>query len=132
MAWASHCDTGPYHGWVMAYNAATLAQVWAMATTANGSNGGIWQSGNGPVIDANGNIYYTVGNGTVNPANGQYGESAIHLTPSGQITDYFVPNNYSTLEGPTSKRVDQPAQSHHPGLGELLPHWGESSRVRAT
>jgi hypothetical protein len=24
LSWASHCDIGAYHGWVMAYNATTL------------------------------------------------------------------------------------------------------------
>jgi hypothetical protein len=27
LAWASSCDVGPYHGWVMAYDAHTLKQV---------------------------------------------------------------------------------------------------------
>ena len=27
LTWASSCDVGPYHGWVMAYDAHTLAQV---------------------------------------------------------------------------------------------------------
>jgi hypothetical protein len=43
--WASHCDTGPYHGWVIAYNETTLQQAWASNVTPNGSNGGIWQYG---------------------------------------------------------------------------------------
>ena len=27
LTWASSCDAGPYHGWVMAYDAHTLQQV---------------------------------------------------------------------------------------------------------
>ena len=27
VAWASHCDTGPYHGWVVAFDAGSLAQT---------------------------------------------------------------------------------------------------------
>src|SRR5581483_10053317 len=55
MGWSSHCDWGPYHGWVMAYNAATLAQVAVYADTTTGSQGGIWMSGQGPAADSSGN-----------------------------------------------------------------------------
>src|SRR4051794_31709731 len=96
--WASHCDTGPYHGWVMAYNATTLGQTWAFCNTPNGSNGGIWQSGQGPVIDAAGNIFVSGGNGTVSPTTGQYGEAFLRISPTGTVQDYFIPNNYQQLE----------------------------------
>jgi hypothetical protein len=98
ITYASHCDTGPYHGWILAYNAATLNQSWALADTADGSNGGIWQSGQGPVIDSAGNMYFSVGNGTVSPATGQYGESFIRVTANGQIVDSFTPSNHQQLE----------------------------------
>ena len=39
---------GDYHGWLLAYDALTLGQTAAFNTTPNGSEGGIWQSGNGP------------------------------------------------------------------------------------
>ena len=32
LTWASSCDVGPYHGWVMVYDARTLAQVAALNT----------------------------------------------------------------------------------------------------
>jgi hypothetical protein len=98
IAWASHCDTGPYHGWVIAYNANNLTQAWAFCNTANGSNAGIWQSGQGLVVDSSGNIFVSCGNGTVNPAAGQYGESVLRISPTGQVLDYFIPNNYQQLE----------------------------------
>ncbi len=40
MGWGSHCDSGPWHGWVMGYNATTLKQTFAFLTTPNGSAGG--------------------------------------------------------------------------------------------
>ncbi len=98
IAWASHCDTGPYHGWVIAYNANNLTRAWAFCNTANGNNGGIWQSGNGMVVDDAGNIFVSCGNGTVNPTAGQYGESVLRLSPTGQVLDYFIPSNYQQLE----------------------------------
>src|SRR5579862_2481228 len=63
IAWASHEDIRPYHGWVMAYDAATLRQRAAWCVTPDGADGGIWQSGRGPAIDAAGNIYFETGNG---------------------------------------------------------------------
>ena len=34
---ASHCDDSPWHGWILGYNAATLAQTATFVTTPNGS-----------------------------------------------------------------------------------------------
>jgi hypothetical protein len=52
IAWASHEDIPPYHGWIMAYDAKTLQQTAVLCVTASGSAGGIWQSGRGGVVDA--------------------------------------------------------------------------------
>jgi hypothetical protein len=37
LIWASSCDVGPYHGWVMAYDAHTLAQTAVLNTTPDGA-----------------------------------------------------------------------------------------------
>ena len=37
VAWASHGDSGPYHGWVTAYNAQTLGLVAAFNISPNGT-----------------------------------------------------------------------------------------------
>jgi hypothetical protein len=47
IGWSSFCDTGPYHGWLIAYDAATLAQVGAIDVTPDGSQAGIWMAGAG-------------------------------------------------------------------------------------
>ena len=64
VGWSSFCDTGPYHGWLMAYQASTLAQVGVFNVTPNGGAGGIWQAGAAPAFDASGNLYVSTGNGT--------------------------------------------------------------------
>jgi hypothetical protein len=106
VTFSSHCDWGPYHGWILGYDANTLQQKIVYNDTPNGYNGGIWESGQGMAADGQGNLYVVVGNGTVgiagdptNPTN--RGESAMKLTPSGSslaISCYFTPSNYQVLE----------------------------------
>lgn len=73
VAFSSHCDWGPYHGWILGYDVSTLVQKIVYNDTPNGGAGGIWQSGGGIAADASGNLYFVIGNGTVgvgtDPAN---------------------------------------------------------------
>ncbi|HZV33144.1 MAG TPA: LamG-like jellyroll fold domain-containing protein [Verrucomicrobiae bacterium] len=101
IAWSSHCDWGPYHGWVMAYNASTLAQVATYCDTPTGSAGGIWMSGQGPAADTNGNIFISTGNGTADSGDlVNRGMSFLKLNSSTlSIMTWFTPFNYSFLNG---------------------------------
>jgi uncharacterized protein (TIGR03437 family) len=99
LAWASHCDIGRYHGWLMAYDARTLEQVGVYNNTPNGNQGAFWHGGAAPAVDENGNIYLVAGNGTFDYATGgpDLGESYIKLTPGLGVEDYFAPFNFATL-----------------------------------
>ncbi len=99
--WASHEDDQPYHGWVMAYNATTLAQTGIFNDTPNGIEGGIWMSGRAPVVDSTGNVYLLTGNGTTD-SKSDFGESALRLsTAKGglALADYFTASNANSLNG---------------------------------
>jgi hypothetical protein len=102
IGWSSHCDWGPYHGWIIGYDANTLAQVSVYNDTPNGSNGGIWMSGQAPAVDSSGNLYLATGNGTVDTLGGaNRGESFLKLTPNGTnltVTSWFTPYNWQLLE----------------------------------
>jgi hypothetical protein len=130
IGWASHCDNGSYHGWIMAYDAHTLAQVGVWNATPNGVEGGVWQSGGGLAGDANFNTYFATGNGTfdVGPNGGggvDYGDSIVKLAPpsggSFTVADYFTPFDQASLDiddidlgsGGVMLLPDQPAGSPH-------------------
>jgi hypothetical protein len=100
MAFGSHGDIQPYHGWVLAYDASTLQQVVALSVTPNGEGAGIWQSGDGLAADANGNMYFVTGDGTfdANTGGSDYGDTYVKIGPGGAVLDYFTPHNQATLD----------------------------------
>ena len=96
LTWASSCDIAPYHGWVMAYDPASLVQQAVLNVTPDGREGGIWAADTGPAADAAGNVYVPTGNGTFDAASGgrDYGDSELKLALEGgqlAIRDYFTP-----------------------------------------
>lgn len=105
VSFSSHCDWGPYHGWVLGFDGATLASRIVYNATPDGYAGGMWESGMGMAADAQGNLYVVTGNGTVgvpgdptNPRN--RGSSALKLTPSGatlRVASWFTPFDYQRL-----------------------------------
>ena len=126
LTWASSCDIGPYHGWVMAYDPETLAQKASLNVTPDGAEGGIWASDTGPAADIEGNVYVPTGNGTFDVATGgrDYGDSELKLALQGSaimVRDYFTPSNQQYLNesdgdlgssGPTLL-PDQPGPHRH-------------------
>jgi hypothetical protein len=102
LTWGSSCDVDPYHGWVMAYDAVTLAQKAVLNVTPDGNEGGIWASDTGPAVDASGNIYVPTANGTFDAASGgrDYGDTELKLALDGSslaIRDYFTPHDQAQL-----------------------------------
>lgn len=96
IAWSSHGDTPPYHGWIMGYNASTLQQVSVWNTTPDGSAGSIWHSGTGLSADSAGNIYAITANGDFD-GNRQFSDSFVKLGSNLALFDYFTPFNEQQL-----------------------------------
>ena len=124
MEWASSCDNDPYHGWVMSYDAQTLAQKSVLNVNPDGTQAGIWLSDTGPAVDREGNLYVPTGNGTFDAASGgrDYGDSVLKLDGSSlAIRDYFTPHDQQRISeadtdigssGPTLL-PDQPGPHPH-------------------
>ena len=100
IAFGSHCDIDPWHGWLTSYNPGTLVQEAIFSPTPNGIEGGIWMSGGGIAADATGNIYFAAANGTFDGTT-DFGDSVLKLSlPSAgafTVEDYFTPFNQATL-----------------------------------
>lgn len=102
MTWGSSCDVGPYHGWIMAYDARTLAQAGVFNTSPDAEESGIWQADNGPAADEDGNVYAATGNGRFTVAAGgrDYGDSLLKLGLAQgalAVRDFFTPFDEKAL-----------------------------------
>jgi hypothetical protein len=104
IAFASHCDGSPYHGWLFAYDEATLTEKSVYVTTPNGGLGGFWMSGAGIAADTSGNIYIASGNGdfdTTNVPARETGDTLLKIATTNQILtqlDYFTPQDQQSLD----------------------------------
>jgi hypothetical protein len=100
LSWASSCDVGPYHGWVMAYDAQTLKQNSVINVSPDADDSGIWASDTGIAADREGNIYAATGNGRFDASQGgrDYGDTLLKLDGRDLgVTDYFTPFNADEL-----------------------------------
>ncbi|HEV8067501.1 MAG TPA: fibronectin type III domain-containing protein [Planctomycetaceae bacterium] len=85
LAYASHGDNGPYHGWILGYSESTLALTAVFNANPNGSDDGIWQSGGTldyETVNGNTFLYFETGNGTFDTT----------LTPSPFNSSLMIPN----------------------------------------
>jgi hypothetical protein len=74
-----------------------LQQVAVYNTTPDNGEGGIWQAGQGPSADSDGNIYVMTGNGTVHTDGTALGSSVIKFDANLNVLDWFIPYNYDFL-----------------------------------
>ncbi|MFC5865319.1 hypothetical protein ACFPT7_23640 [Acidicapsa dinghuensis] len=115
VAFGSHCDMGPYHGWLFAYdvsNASTPKLIDILCTTPNGTGskrvnglpvegeGGIWMSGAGPSVDSDGYIYLSTGNGSYDGIT-EFSDSVLKIKLDQnklRVVDWFTASNQDQLK----------------------------------
>ena len=90
------------NGWLISFDAASLAQRAVFCVTPNANLGGIWSGGAAPAVDRAGSIYVVTGNGGFDADAGgaDYGMSALRLdaaTHSLKVDDYFTPSHEAKL-----------------------------------
>ena len=139
--WSSHCDAGDYHGWVIGYDAATLAQRSVYVVDPNGSKASLWNGGAAPAVDAAGNLYLDAGNGTFdaqnddgspNPGGVDFGESLLRVTPAGKTlttADWFTPFNVANLDEHDLDTGSSGVVLYDVGDNHLLASAGKEGRI---
>ena len=113
IGFAAHGDNGPWHGWILGYNAVTLKQTGAYNASPNGVGSGFWMSGSGlaadvlnPSTQPYGRMFVTSGNGdytaTSPYANSMdFGDSILNLDLTNgvpTIKDEFTPSDQASLD----------------------------------
>jgi hypothetical protein len=103
IGFASFSDTEPYHGWLFAYDAATLNQLSALNLSPNSEGAGLWQAGSAPTADSDGNVYLQTGDGhnlgiTTGP---DWGNALLKIKLTGNslnVVDYFMASNQDCID----------------------------------
>ena len=144
-AFGSHCDNGPYRGYVVGVSTAgKQTAMWGSEVTWSGGGGGIWQSGGGIVADGAGHLFVATGNG-VSPSDAPgsapppyLSESVVRLTVNadGSLSagDFFAPADAAALDqqdkdlasGGPMALPDDFGSATHP---HLLVQQGKDGRV---
>src|SRR5581483_9220424 len=103
LSYGSSCDRPRYQGWVLGYDATTLAATRSFVTAREHGKAAVWMSGAAPAADAQGNIFLSTGDGwfdatSATPA--ELGDSILKITPHSTglaLADYFTPYNQLLL-----------------------------------
>jgi hypothetical protein len=110
VAWSGHCDIKPYWGWLIRYDAATLAQTAVFNVAPNGSEGGIWMSAGAPAVDSADRMFLSTGNGTFDDSsstlpplapNDDFSMSFLNFNPATlTVQDFYTPTNEAIWNTP--------------------------------
>lgn len=85
-------DCGDYHGWIVASRTDGTGALLTFEVPTT-REGGIWTPP-GPVIDAAGHLYVSVGNGAATAGDWDHTDSVLRLSPTLQLEDGFAPQSW--------------------------------------
>lgn len=92
-------DCGSYRGWVVSVpETGGTAEDFAVDSGAGERQGAIWMGGGAPAIDRAGDIWVSVGNGSVTDSSHPYdnSDSVLELSPTLSLLQYFAPTSWAS------------------------------------
>jgi len=90
-------DCATYRGRVVSVKeSGSRPAVFTVDNRAGDSQGAVWMGGAAPVVDAKGNVWVSVGNGSVFSASQGYddSDSVLELSSTGRLEQYFAPSSW--------------------------------------
>jgi outer membrane protein assembly factor BamB len=90
-------DCAAYRGRVVSASETTGRASYFTVDSASGdSQGAVWMGGAAPAVDAKGNVWVSVGNGSVNQSGQRFddSDSVLELTSSMRLRQYFAPSSW--------------------------------------
>jgi outer membrane protein assembly factor BamB len=91
-------DCGHYHGTVEAVpESGGISSFYTVAARNGQSQGAVWMGGAAPIVDAKGDIWVGVGNGSSTSSTGPYdfSDSLLDLSANLHLRQYFAPNSWA-------------------------------------
>jgi outer membrane protein assembly factor BamB len=90
-------DCASYRGRVISVEeSGSKPAIFTVDDRAGDSQGAVWMGGAAPVVDASGNVWVSVGNGSVDSASQGYddSDSVLELSDTGRLEQYFAPSSW--------------------------------------
>ena len=92
-------DCATYRGRVVSVSErGSTPRYFTVDNQAGNSQGAVWMGGAAPVVDAAGNVWVTVGNGSVTASGQPYddSDSVLELTVAMRLKQYFAPSTWAS------------------------------------
>ena len=92
-------DCGTYRGRVVSVKeSGSGPDFFTVDNRPGDSQGAVWMGGAAPAVDAKGNVWVSVGNGSVHGTGQAFddSDSALELTAAGRLEQYFAPSNWAS------------------------------------
>ncbi len=90
-------DCATYRGRVLSVKeTGSKPAIFTVDNQAGNSQGAVWMGGAAPVVDAKGNVWVSVGNGSVHTSGQAFddSDSVLELSATGRLEQYFAPASW--------------------------------------
>jgi outer membrane protein assembly factor BamB len=92
-------DCATYRGRVMSVKeTGSRPAIFTVDDRAGDNQGAVWMGGAAPVVDARGNVWVSVGNGSVHDPSQAYddSDSVLELSATGRLEQFFAPSSWAS------------------------------------
>jgi outer membrane protein assembly factor BamB len=92
-------DCAAYRGRVVSVKVSgSKPAIFTVDNQAGNDQGAVWMGGAAPVVDAKGNVWVSVGNGSVHSSGQAFddSDSVLELTATGELEQYFAPSSWAS------------------------------------